>query len=104
MKSIKTRDIFNREFFQSVEVENRVLKFLQVRFLKDFDRLSNKNRETFLKYLLLKRRSCKKSKLLFRCVVTNRSRGNFREFNVSRIFLKKTISLGLVPGYSRSIW
>jgi ribosomal protein S14 len=104
MKFIKTRDISNRGLFKSYEVESKVFKFLQVRLLNDPLYFSNKDRGAILKYLLLKRRSCKKSKILFRCVLTNRSRGNLRKLNVSRIVLKKAVGLGLLPGYSKSVW
>lgn len=45
-----------------------------------------------------------KTKIVRRCVMNNRGRGNIREFGVNRVVLRDMIMAGVVPGYSRSQW
>ena len=39
-----------------------------------------------------------------RCLLTNRSRGVSKKFNLSRFILRDLMQFGLIPGYSKSVW
>ncbi|MDR1362241.1 MAG: 30S ribosomal protein S14 [Holosporaceae bacterium] len=39
-----------------------------------------------------------------RCMVTGRSRGVYRKFNISRIVLREMAAEGLVPGVRKASW
>jgi small subunit ribosomal protein S14 len=39
-----------------------------------------------------------------RCMLTGRSRGNYRKFGISRIMLREMGSQGLIPGLKKASW
>jgi small subunit ribosomal protein S14 len=39
-----------------------------------------------------------------RCLLTSRSRSNFRKFSISRIMLRDLAGFGLIPGIKKSSW
>jgi small subunit ribosomal protein S14 len=39
-----------------------------------------------------------------RCMLTGRSRGNYRKFGISRIMLREMGSHGLIPGLTKASW
>jgi ribosomal protein S14 len=45
----------------------------------------------------------RKTQIIQRCVLTNRGRGTMRNFCLSRIKLKQFLTVGLIPGYTRSV-
>ena len=46
-----------------------------------------------------------KTRVLRRCVVSNRNRGNLRSFGgLSRIVLRNFIHSGILPGYKKAVW
>jgi ribosomal protein S14 len=45
-----------------------------------------------------------KNKIVRRCILNNRARGNIREFGVNRVVLRDMIMSGVVPGYKKSQW
>lgn len=49
-------------------------------------------------------RSGAKIRVRNRCMLTGRSRGNYRKFGISRIMLREMGSLGLIPGLKKASW
>ena len=39
-----------------------------------------------------------------RCMLTGRSRGNYRKFGISRIMLREMGNYGLIPGLKKASW
>ncbi len=39
-----------------------------------------------------------------RCMITGRSRGVYRKFNISRIMLREMAAEGLIPGVRKASW
>jgi len=39
-----------------------------------------------------------------RCLLTGRSRGNYRKFGLSRIMIRELGNKGLIPGLTKSSW
>jgi small subunit ribosomal protein S14 len=99
---LKAKDLKNRVFFNKNEVTKKIKKFLFIHLLNN-NIYSQKQKSDFL-YFFLKKEQNHKSKIRLRCIITNRSRGNFRPFNVSRLVLREMIHLGIVPGYTKAVW
>lgn len=98
MKSLKFKDYQNRKHFCFSEKKILINKFL---LIQTTNFLFNKK----LKFFLLSRKKLlSKTKLNNRCIVTNRSRGNFRPFGFSRFLLRKFFLFGVMPGYKKNIW
>lgn len=45
-----------------------------------------------------------KTKVVNRCMVTNRSRGVLKKFKLNRILLKDMLKVGILPGYKKATW
>ena len=45
-----------------------------------------------------------KTKIVNRCILTNRSRGVYRSFKINRITLKEMFKVGFLPGYHKATW
>jgi small subunit ribosomal protein S14 len=49
-------------------------------------------------------RSGSKVRVRNRCMLTGRSRGNYRKFGISRIMLREMGAHGLIPGLKKASW
>lgn len=49
-------------------------------------------------------RSGSKIRVRNRCMLTGRSRGNYRKFGISRIMLREMGAHGLIPGLKKASW
>jgi len=45
-----------------------------------------------------------KTRIVNRCILTNRSRGINRSFKINRISLKEMFKVGFLPGYHKATW
>lgn len=99
---LRAKDLKNRNSYKKKEVNKKIKKFLFINLLNN-SQFSKKDKSKFL-YLFLKKETKFKTKITLRCAITNRSRGNFRLFNVSRLVLRDMIHLGIIPGYSKAVW
>ena len=103
----KIKDLKKRKHYNKIEKNRLVKKFIVINLLS---RLINnykkeKERETFI-FLLLKYKlnSNSKTKIIRRCVVTNRARSIIRPYNISRLCFKNLNKYGLIPGIQKAIW
>lgn len=107
----KIKDIRNRSFFYKKEKIKLIHKFIFVNLMNKF-KLKKKsfklNRFFFVWQKLYFKKVFKivsKAKLIRRCTVSNRNRGNLRVFGgLSRINLKNFINFGILPGYKKAVW
>ncbi len=113
MKFAKLKDFFKRGNFKKQEIFRLKLKFLfvnKLNFNNTIRSLSSKKkvniRLLYLKNLLLKisKNKFSKTKLVRRCILTNRSRGSLQTFGVSRSFLRELLQFGIIPGYKKAVW
>lgn len=95
----KIKDLKLRKKFQQNEIANTSVKFL---FTNYFNK--NKNINRCQDFLNLKQKNYSKTKIVRRCILTNRSRGSIRPFNVSRVKLRELFQFGIIPGYKKSVW
>jgi len=103
LKNIK--DLKLRQRFAAAESNRIVLKFLFTNYLNADNNLSTKQRAQVVKYLSGRLdKGVSKTKLVRRCVFTNRSRVSHRRFGISRIKLRELFALGVIPNVSRAIW
>ncbi len=49
-------------------------------------------------------RNSSKTRVMLRCEVSGRGRGNYRKFRMSRIALRELASHGKIPGMVKSSW
>lgn len=101
MKLKKLKEIRNREKFYKKEIIRRKIKFL---FINLLNKKVNKNSKYLYFLLKLKKRRESKTKLVQRCIFTNRSRGSIRYFGISRILLREMLQFGIIPGYKKAVW
>ena len=107
----KNKDIKNRNFFQKKEKVKLIYKFI---FINLMNKLKLKKQSFKLNKILfiwqkfyLKKMSkvVSKVKLIRRCTISNRNRGNLRILGgLSRITLKNFINFGIFPGYRKAVW
>lgn len=108
MRYLKIKDIKARGAFLRQENVKKVNKYVYInlsRKLKDTPELAAKfvgSLLTFFSKSIFKKNS--KTKLLRRCVLSNRSRGVHRPYGFSRIVLRNFIHFGILPGYKKAVW
>jgi ribosomal protein S14 len=84
--------------FLKIEIKLKLKKFISINLLTSNFSINNK-----FFYLFLKKKKSILSKIVRRCVLTNRSK-SIRSFKVSRIQSKELISFGVIPGYKKAVW
>lgn len=102
MLFLKKKDLKRRNSYKKNEILKSINKFLFINLLNS-DKYLKKDKSKFLRAMIKKTKESK-TKIVLRCSITNRSRGNFRPFNISRFLLRDMIHLGIVPGFSKAVW
>lgn len=98
---LRIKDQKNRKKLVKKEIVNTSLKFVYLNYLnktKNVDGLKLKFFKNF------KQKNGHKTKLMRRCIISNRSRGSLKGFNLSRIKLRELFQFGVIPGYKKSVW
>jgi len=107
MISKKIKDLKYRVLFFKQEKKRLLLRFLSVRLLNN-STFSSKQKSIFI-YLILKKiqnskLKCKlKTRLVNRCSISNRGRGNYKLYNFSRFYLREYMQFGILPGYQKAV-
>lgn len=61
-----------------------------------------------IKFLILKKFQkiafVSKTKIVRRCILTNRGRSTTRPFNISRMVLRELLQFSILPGYQKAVW
>jgi ribosomal protein S14 len=94
----KVKDLKTRKNFKDKEILNTSIKFLYTNYLH-----KNKDSLKLIPFVNLKRKNSSKTKMVRRCIHTNRSRGSIRPYNISRVKLRELFQFGIVPGYKKSV-
>lgn len=94
----KVKDAKLRKQFRQKEVLTTSLKFIYTNYFN-----KNKNSSKIEQFINLKQKNYSKTRVVRRCILTNRARGSIRPFNVSRIKLRELLLFGIVPGYKKSV-
>jgi small subunit ribosomal protein S14 len=104
MKYLQQKDLKNKIKFFNKETDKKINKFLFINLLNT-DKLENKRKKIITKFFLSKKQlNSNKTKLLRRCLITNRSRVSSRLFGISRIKLRELLTNNQIPGFNKNIW
>lgn len=106
MLSLKIKDLKNRNLLVKNEKKNIVKQFLFIHLLCKPN--IKKKQLLFLYLLLQKNRSSKfssriKTKLVRRCVISNRGRSSYRPYGMSRFILRNLMQYGILPGFKKAV-
>jgi ribosomal protein S14 len=106
MLSSKVKDLKIRHAFYKKELLKRKIKFLFINSLnKELAYTKGRNFSSFLKFFVFKgSRRISKTKIVRRCVLTNRARVSVRKYGISRPILRELFQNGVIPGYIKAVW
>lgn len=100
----KNKDKLLRKKLNRIELRKKELKIVFVRLMSDSS-LSAEKKKLVVKQLVKKlHERTSKSKVMKRCLLTNKARVMHKSFKVSRVKLKDMLEFGLVPGYKKAVW
>jgi ribosomal protein S14 len=105
MLSSKIKDLKNRKFFLKTENNKLVYKFIYTNTLNNplFYQLKQL---FFIKFFkkFNKIRYKSSTRVLNKCVLSNRNQKTFAKLKLSRLVAKDLLSFGLIPGYKKAVW
>jgi len=101
MLHLKVKDLKYRKKFLKYEKSFLIGKFIFLYFLKkSFIPLRFLSEKLVKKYL----KGSFRTKIVNRCILTNRGRGVFRPFGYSRLVLRNLFLFGIIPGSKKAVW
>jgi ribosomal protein S14 len=105
MLFLKNKDLNSRQIYNRVEKIRLIKKFILANLLSRINYKSSREKQFFF-YLVSKYNlnSLSKTKITRRCVLTNRSRGTIRPYNISRLSFKHLTKIGFLSEYKKAIW
>jgi len=96
----KKKDFFFRKKNLKLEKLKMILSFL---IKKNSFKFQHK-----IKFLIIKKLQrinfVSKTKIVRRCILTNRGRSSTRPFNISRMVLRELLQFSILPGYQKAVW
>lgn len=101
MLHLKTKDLKYRKIFLQREKSFLVGKFIFLYFLKNPSNSLRFLSEKFVKKYL---KGSFRTKIVNRCILSNRGRGVFRPFGCSRLVLRNLFLFGIIPGSKKAVW
>lgn len=106
MLSSRIKDLKFRHIFYKKELLKLKLKFLFINSLnKELSSLNYEKYAKLVKFFAYKNfYNASKTRIIRRCVLTNRSRVSIRKFGISRIAFRELLQNGLIPGYVKAVW
>lgn len=93
------KDKYRRRLFYKYERIKIFYKFLRLQFKNDSEKAIYYSR--LLSYFS---KDCSISRIHNFCILSFRARGVYKDFKLSRMFIKKLANLGLLNGIKRSSW
>jgi ribosomal protein S14 len=103
MKYLVVKDNKIRLKYFNNEINFKIQKFIHINLLNNKN-VSSHKKKIITKYFVKKNLNTYKSRLLRRCVLTNRGRVSSRIFSISRVKLKDLLKTGQIPGFYKNIW
>jgi|SRR5437868_2290398 len=106
----RVRDFRLRKKFLNSEHKIKVTKFVLINvlskpsFFKKKRKMRQLLKQTFYSKKKLKQLKNNKVKIVRRCLYTDRTRGMFRSYNLSRNVFRDLMQFGLIPGYKKAAW
>ena len=103
MLALKIKDLKYRKQYYTLEKQKLLLKIAFINLLSRKNSNKAQLKTIFLKFFR-KYKLISKIRFKNRCLLTNRNKGISSKFNLSRLQLKELFQLGIVPGYTKSVW
>lgn len=106
MKAKQQRNREHRKSYKKIELKKLALKFVFTNLLNRSN-ISPEKRSNILFLLMSKKNQIhlkSKSRLNRPCLLTNKTRGTFRHFGLSRSVLREYMAMGIIPGYKKAVW
>ncbi len=104
MKKLNRRDKKFRQFFFKYEFFGLYNRFLFRHVLSNVTLSLVLKKKLLLLFYYRKNKRFYKSTIVRRCLLTGRGRGIFRNFNITRHFLREFLSFGFLLGYKKAVW
>lgn len=101
MKYLKIRDKNHRIIYKKKELVRFIYKSL---FLIDFSNLKIVNKKLILNRWINYNKFYLFCKFKNRCIFSNRGKSIYKDFGLSRLFLRKFASLGSLNGIRKASW
>lgn len=104
MKYLQQKDLRYKQKFFTQEINKKINKFLFV-YLLNNNKIQEKTKTIIKQFFLHKtKRQTLKTKLMRRCLISNRSRVNYQLLGLSRIKMRELIKEKQLPGFDKNIW
>ena len=103
MRYLEKKDKFNRLSFSNKELNYKINKFLFINLLST-KKILNEEQKLLHKYFLLKKNKDYRTRILRRCVLTNRAKVSNSIFGISRIKLRSLLKENQIFGFKKRIW
>lgn len=103
----KVKDLKLRQKYLKNEYKIKIHKYVYINLMYKYKILSKNYKflKTFYSNKNLKKiQKNSKTKIVRRCLHTNRTKNINRPFNLSRSVLKNLLSFGFIPGYKKAVW
>lgn len=106
MLSLKIKDLKIRNLYLKNEKKIIINRFL---FINLLNQSKIRKKKLFFLFLLLKKKKNSKlkyktgTKMVRRCAISNRGRGTFRPYGISRFFLRNFMQFGILPGFKKAV-
>jgi ribosomal protein S14 len=100
----KIKDEKNRKLFNRLEKRKLLNVFVLIYFLNKQNNFCDKEKIFAVLKSFFNEKHGFKYRLNRRCVISNRGRGNLRNFGFSRMCFRELVLFGLIPGYSKAVW
>lgn len=106
MLHTKIKDLKFRKKYYAIEKKYLVDTFLFKNIMTkiNLNEFDNHLKKQIILKCLRKKKLRIKTRIVRRCVYTNRSRGVLRNFKISRCLLRELMGFGVIPGYKKAVW
>lgn len=99
----KIKDLKYRKYFYKIEIKRIVNAFVFINLVSNPLLDLNLKKNIFFKFYKQKQPRVT-TRLVNRCIITNRGRGTLRGFNISRSLFRELLGFGIIPGYKKATW
>ncbi len=105
MLSSKVKDFKHRKLFLKIENNKLLYKFALINLVNNPLYLQSKSFFFFKFFKRFNKLNYKTStRILNKCVLSNRNQKTFSKLKLSRLAAKELLSFGLIPGYKKAVW
>jgi ribosomal protein S14 len=105
MISSRVKDQKNRKLFAKMEQNRLLLKFIYINLISKVNLVKSRPYLQYKYYRHFNKLKFKiSSKLLNKCIISNRNSKTYSGFKLSRIVFKDLLTFGVIAGYRKSVF